>query len=66
VSEQRRLVAMILLFSIGFGLIALASAVSSAGPLFLTPIPYATIAWLVVRAGDEDLARRGAPADEPA
>src|SRR4029079_16858794 len=33
VSEQRRLVAMILLFSIGFGLIALASAVSSAWPL---------------------------------
>lgn len=48
-TERRRLAAMIVLFSIGFGLIALASAVSSTWPLFLTPLPYATIAWLVVR-----------------
>ena len=43
---------MIVLFAIGFGLIALASAVDSTWPLFLTPIPYAVIPWLVVHADD--------------
>jgi hypothetical protein len=55
---------MILLFAIGFGLVALASAVSDVWPLFLTPLPYATIAWLVVRAADDELAERGPIADE--
>jgi hypothetical protein len=49
-SERRRLVAMIVLFLVGFGLIGLASAVSSSWPLLLTPLPYAAIPWLVVRA----------------
>jgi hypothetical protein len=61
VDERRRLTAMILLFAIGFGLVALASAVSDVWPLFVTPLPYAAIAWLVVRAGDDDLARTGSP-----
>jgi hypothetical protein len=53
---------MALLFAIGFGLVGLASAVSEPWPLFLTPLPYATIAWLVVRADDEDLmAERARP-----
>jgi len=46
--------AIALLFAIGFGLVALASAVSSTWPLFLTPLPYAAIAWIVVRADEED------------
>lgn len=44
---------MIVLFLIGFGMIALASAVESTWPLWLTPLPYAAIPWLVVRADDE-------------
>ena len=44
--------AIVLLFAIGFGLVALASAVSSTWPLFLTPLPYAAIAWIVVRADE--------------
>ena len=53
-TERRRLSAMVLLFAIGFGLIALASAVAASWPLFLTPLPYAAIAWLVVRAADDE------------
>jgi hypothetical protein len=64
VDERRRLTAMVLLFAIGFGLVALASAVSSVWPLFLTPIPYATIAWLVVQGDDEDLAAMRPASDE--
>jgi hypothetical protein len=52
VTEGRRIAAIALLFAIGFGLVALASAVSSTWPLFLTPLPYAAIAWIVVRADD--------------
>ena len=63
--ERRRLTAMVLLFAIGFGLVALASAVSSVWPLFLTPIPYATIAWLVVQGDDEDLAAMTPATSEP-
>jgi hypothetical protein len=54
VTEGRRIAAIALLFAIGFGLVALASAVSSTWPLFLTPLPYAAIAWIVVRADDEE------------
>ncbi|HYG70997.1 MAG TPA: hypothetical protein VEC15_01765 [Actinomycetota bacterium] len=52
-TEGRRMAAIALLFAIGFGLVALASAVSSTWPLFLTPLPYAAIAWIVVRADDQ-------------
>jgi hypothetical protein len=62
--ERRRLTAMILLFAIGFGLVALASAVSDVWPLFVTPLPYAAIAWLVVRAGDDDVAARRIAEDD--
>ena len=50
--DGRRFAAMIVLFLIGFGLVGLASAVDSTWPLFLTPIPYAVIPWLVVHADD--------------
>ena len=53
VGDRRRYAAMIVLFAIGFGLVALASAVDSTWPLFLTPLPYAVIPWLVVHADDE-------------
>lgn len=51
-SDRRRLAAMIVLFLVGFGLVGLASAVSSSWPLLLTPLPYAAIPWLVVRADE--------------
>ena len=51
--ERRRLTAIAILFAIGFALVFLASAVSSTWPLFITPIPYAVIAWIVVHADDE-------------
>ena len=50
--ERRRLTAIAILFAIGFALVFLASAVSSTWPLFVTPIPYAVIAWIVVHADD--------------
>jgi hypothetical protein len=50
--ERRRLTAIVILFTIGFALVFLASAVSSTWPLFITPIPYAVIAWIVVQAAD--------------
>ena len=58
VTEQRRTAAIVLLFLMGFGLIALASSLGATWPLLLTPLPYATIAWIVVHA-DEDAGARG-------
>ena len=55
-SQARRTLAIVVLFLIGFGLVALADALDAWWPLFLTPLPYAAIAWLVVRGDDEDLA----------
>ncbi len=51
-TERRRITAIVLLFLIGFGLVGLASAASAAWPLLLTPLPYAAIAWIVVRADE--------------
>jgi hypothetical protein len=61
----RRLAAIVLLFAIGFGLIALASVLSAEWPLFLTPLPYATIAWIVVREADDEAARSGTTGNAP-
>jgi hypothetical protein len=52
-SERRRIAAMVVLFAIGFGMVALADALDASWPLFVTPLPYAVIPWLVVRSGDE-------------
>ena len=52
-SERRRIAAIVLLFLIGFGLIALSSSLGATWPLLLTPLPYATIAWIVVHAEDD-------------
>jgi hypothetical protein len=55
VSQARRTAAIVVLFLIGFGMIALADALDAWWPLFVTPLPYAAIAWLVVRGDDETL-----------
>lgn len=52
-TERRRIAAIVLLFGIGFGLVALASALVETWPLLLTPLPYAAIPWIVVRADDD-------------
>lgn len=62
-SERRRIAAIVLLFLIGFGLIALASSLGATWPLLLTPLPYATIAWIVVHAEDDAGTTRTAEAD---
>jgi hypothetical protein len=49
VSERRRYAAMIVLFLVGFGMIALARAIDAYWPLFLTPLPYAVIPWMIAR-----------------
>jgi hypothetical protein len=55
VSQARRTAAIVVLFVIGFAMVALADALDAWWPLFLTPIPYAAIAWLVVSGDDEIL-----------
>jgi hypothetical protein len=52
-SQARRTAAIVVLFLIGFGIVALADTIEAWWPLFLTPLPYAAIAWLVVRGDDE-------------
>jgi hypothetical protein len=54
-SEGRRMTAIVLLFALGFGLVALASTASATWPLLLTPLPYAVIPWIVVRADDVEV-----------
>lgn len=60
--EARRMTAIVLLFAIGFGLIALASAAGETWPLLLTPLPYAAIPFIVVNERTDG----DAPADEAA
>ncbi len=48
-SQTRRFAAIVVLFLIGWGMVALADALDAWWPLFLTPLPYAVIPWLVVR-----------------
>lgn len=50
-SEGRRLAVIVLLLLIGFGMVALADAVDAWWPLFLTPLPYAVIPWMIVNEG---------------
>jgi len=52
VTERRRFAAMVVLFLVGFGMVALADALDAYWPLFVTPLPYAAIPWLVVHADD--------------
>jgi hypothetical protein len=48
-SGRRMYAAMIVLFLIGFGMVAMASAFDSYWPLFVTPLPYAAIPWMISR-----------------
>jgi hypothetical protein len=52
VSEGRRFAAIVVLFLAGFAMVALADALDAWWPLFLTPLPYAAIPYLVVHADD--------------
>jgi hypothetical protein len=62
-TERRRIAAIVLLFLIGFGLVGLASAAVATWPLLITPLPYAAIAWIVVRGDDEP--EEGSPTGAP-
>lgn len=55
-SERRRYAAMIVLLLVGFGMVALASALDAYWPLFLTPLPYAVIPWMIARVETERVA----------
>jgi len=59
VSEGRRFLAIVVLFLIGFGMVALADALDAWWPLFVTPFPYAVIPWLIVRHEREVTAAAG-------
>lgn len=48
-TERRRFAAIVILFLIGFAMVTLADAVDSVWPLFVTPLVYAAIPWLVTR-----------------
>ena len=60
-SERRKYAAIVVLFLAGFGMIALASALDAYWPLFLTPLPYALIPWMIAhaRAGRDSVSSRG-------
>ncbi len=51
-SERRRLAAIVVLFLIGWAMVALADALDAYWPLFVTPIPYAVIPYLIVHEND--------------
>jgi hypothetical protein len=63
VSEGRRFATIVVLFLIGFGMVAVADALDAWWPLFVTPFPYAVIPWLIVRHEREVAA--AAPRGEP-
>ena len=52
-TEGRRFTAIVVLFLLGFAMVALADALDAYWPLFVTPLPYAVIPWLVVHADDQ-------------
>ena len=62
VSERRRFLAIVALFLIGWGMVALADALDAWWPLFLTPLPYAAIPYLVVHADDGNVPSASPPA----
>lgn len=49
-SEARRFTVIVLLLLIGLGMVAVADAVEAWWPLFLFPLPYAVVPWLIVNA----------------
>jgi hypothetical protein len=65
VSEGRRFLAIVVLLLVGFGMVALADALDEWWPLFVTPIPYAIIPWLIVRR-EREVAAAAASEPDPA
>lgn len=63
VSEGRRFLAIVVLLLVGFGMVALADALDEWWPLFVTPIPYAIIPWLIVRHERQVAAATSAESD---
>jgi hypothetical protein len=49
VSERRRYAATVALLLVGLGMLALANALDAYWPLFVTPLPYAAIPWMIAR-----------------
>ena len=60
-SEGRRFAAIVVLFLIGWSMIALADALDEWWPLFVTVLPYSAIPWLIVRH-EREVAAAAAPA----
>lgn len=52
----RRFAAIVVLYLIGWAMVALADALDAYWPLFVTAIPYAVIPYLIVHQGDADRA----------
>jgi hypothetical protein len=52
VSGRQRFAAIVALLVLGLSMVALADVLSEYWPLFLTPLPYGAIPWLVVHAAD--------------
>jgi hypothetical protein len=59
-SGGRRSAAIVTLFLLGFAMIALADALDAYWPLFLTPLPYAVIPYLIVHEDDPGAAEADA------
>lgn len=51
-TDRQRFLAIVVLFLIGWGMVAIADALHAWWPLFFTPLPYAAIPYLVVHADD--------------
>jgi len=52
VSGRQRFAAIVALLMLGLAMVALADLLDAYWPLFLTPLPYGVIPWLVVHEGE--------------
>jgi hypothetical protein len=66
VTDRRLLSAIVALLAIGFAMVALADALDAVWPLFVTPLPYAAIPWLIARQARANAAARTDAAGAPA
>ncbi len=66
-SQGRRFAAIVVLFLLGWSMIALADALDAWWPLFVATLPLAAIPWIIVRHEREVAAgsATAAPAAEP-
>lgn len=63
-SERRRFLAIVVLFLVGWSMVGLADALEAWWPLFVTPLPYAAIPWLIVRH-EREVAAAAGPGEPP-